>query len=246
MGNDAFSRTPKGAAFRVEERLADLETRLGPTPSGGSVLARNFHYPLPTTDAQRVALANRRVRWFNTDTGFEQIYYAVAGTTGLLVPGLFSGLTAGWYSAPHAEWATLGGPSGHSGAPGGAYACTWSKGVRSADATLNPFNTFGGSIHGITIGIDGQYEVSARQRAASVNAYIALGLNGDRAAIENRVDGMFDHDHAGIVDGFTTSHYIGKLLRGEIVTMGPPPGQGATVRYGASTFNGTLTIRRIS
>jgi hypothetical protein len=175
-----------------------------------------------------------------------ETYYGVHGTFGMAVNGLYGGLLPGWYVEPAQEWATLGGPMTHAGGPGGPYAVTWNKGVRGFDATLNPFNTFAGSSLGITIGMTGQYECVARHRAAAVNAYSTLSINGNRDTLEQRADGMFDHDHAGIVDGFATSHYIGRLDRGEVITMGPPAGQGTTMRFGASTFNGTLTVRRIS
>lgn len=235
-----------------DKRIESINRRLAANGGGGSgdllqgtTLERDAFYGVPAGASTRVALANKNVRFFNTDKQFIETYRVAVGTPGLIVPGIFGGLPAGWYIEESKEWAVLGGPMGHTGAPGGAYACTWAKGVTSASPTLNPFNTFAGSVHGVTVGMSGQYEVVGRQRAASVNAYIALALNGDRAALENRAEGVFDHDHAGIVDGFTTSHYIGALLRGEIVTMGPPPGQGGTMRYGASTFNGTLTVRRL-
>ena len=66
-------------------------------PAGGSTSARNTRYGSPSTDAQRVALANRKVRWFNTDLGWEESYYAVTGLAGLAVPGLVAGTASGWY-----------------------------------------------------------------------------------------------------------------------------------------------------
>jgi microcystin-dependent protein len=147
------------------------------------------------------------------------------------------------------DWASLGGPMSHAGDTGGPYAMTWFKGISGhvigsgvvKPGTLNPYGT-----KGITIGTTGIYECVARQRVASANGYIALGLSGNRELLENRADGMFDHDHGAAADNFSTSHYTGKLEAGLVVTCGPPSGQGGTVRIGNSTFYGTLTVKRLA
>lgn len=64
---------------------------------GGTTAQRDAHYGVPTTDAQRVALANKAPVWHNAGNGKLETYYAVTGTSGLTVPGLAVGSTAGWY-----------------------------------------------------------------------------------------------------------------------------------------------------
>lgn len=63
----------------------------------GTTAERDAFYDTPTTDAQRVALANQRVAWFNTDLGWEESYYATTGTPGLTARGLVTGTAPGWY-----------------------------------------------------------------------------------------------------------------------------------------------------
>jgi len=75
------------------------------TKDRGTTAQRNAKYGIPADNTARVALAQQRVAWFNTDLGWEESFYAVSGTTGLTVPGLVTGSTAGWY--PTGE----GGPS---------------------------------------------------------------------------------------------------------------------------------------
>lgn len=63
-------------------------------PERGTTAQRVARYPDPTTDAQRVALANRRVQWFNTEKGWWESYFTSI-TTGLTVQPLRT--TSGWY-----------------------------------------------------------------------------------------------------------------------------------------------------
>ena len=63
----------------------------------GSTAQRDTIFGIPGTDTTRAALANRKVVWFNTDTGWEESYYATTGLTGLTVTGLVTGAAHGWY-----------------------------------------------------------------------------------------------------------------------------------------------------
>jgi microcystin-dependent protein len=63
----------------------------------GTTSERDNIFGVPTTDPQRVALANRKIVWFNTDTGWEEMYYAATGKTGLTALGLVAQATSGWY-----------------------------------------------------------------------------------------------------------------------------------------------------
>jgi microcystin-dependent protein len=63
----------------------------------GTTAQRNAIFGSPTTDAQRVALANQVVSWYNTELGWWETYYATTGLSGLTARGLVSGVTSGWY-----------------------------------------------------------------------------------------------------------------------------------------------------
>jgi microcystin-dependent protein len=63
----------------------------------GTTAERDNLFGVPTTDPTRVALANRKIIWFNTDTGWEEMYYATTGKTGLTALGLVTQASSGWY-----------------------------------------------------------------------------------------------------------------------------------------------------
>lgn len=63
----------------------------------GTSAQRDGFYGVPTTDAQRVALANSVPIWFNTQKGWKESYYAPSSLPGLTVRGLKSIAPAGWY-----------------------------------------------------------------------------------------------------------------------------------------------------
>jgi len=63
----------------------------------GSTAQRDALYGIPGDDSTRVALANRKIVWFNTDTGWEESYYATTGKLGLAVQGLLPQASSGWY-----------------------------------------------------------------------------------------------------------------------------------------------------
>jgi hypothetical protein len=67
------------------------------TSHRGTAAQRDAAYGVPATDAARVALANRRPTWFNTDLGWLEEYYAPTGLAGLTALGLTAGVAAGWY-----------------------------------------------------------------------------------------------------------------------------------------------------
>lgn len=67
--------------------------------TGGPTAARNAAFPLPTSVAASVTLANKVVTWYNTTTGIIETYYAKSGSAGLLVPGVPGAY--GWYENKH-------------------------------------------------------------------------------------------------------------------------------------------------
>jgi hypothetical protein len=94
-----------------ERRIKLLERRLaasGYLPPhepryAGTTAERDAFFGPTGTVAERVALANRRVTWFNTDWMWEESYYIAAGAPGITVPVLIAGSATGWYP-------TVGGP----------------------------------------------------------------------------------------------------------------------------------------
>lgn len=63
----------------------------------GTTSQRDTKYGVPATLAERVALANQQVTWYNTDLGWKERYYEVTAASGLTAIGLVTGATPGWY-----------------------------------------------------------------------------------------------------------------------------------------------------
>lgn len=63
-------------------------------PTGGSAAERDERYPPPTNPADRVALASRSIRWFNTDKGWEEQYFSQWNDAG--ASPVTSAQTGGW------------------------------------------------------------------------------------------------------------------------------------------------------
>lgn len=98
-------RDPVRQGRSIEERLAILENRAGiparlSDSGSGSTAERDIYYTVPTTDAEKVGLANRVPTWFNTDKGYTEGYYATTGLAGLTARGLVAGVPSGWYPQP--------------------------------------------------------------------------------------------------------------------------------------------------
>ena len=66
-------------------------------PDKGTSTQRDTYFGIPSTDPQRVALANLTPTWFNTSTMRYENYFAVTGTSGLTARGVKSGHNPGWY-----------------------------------------------------------------------------------------------------------------------------------------------------
>lgn len=101
-------RTMPALLRRLGDRVTSLERRIARTPRAvdlsritdlgrGSSVERDAYFGAPATDVERVALANRRVVWFNTDFGWEESYYADSALAGLTTLGLVAGTPSGWY-----------------------------------------------------------------------------------------------------------------------------------------------------
>jgi microcystin-dependent protein len=207
----------------------------------GSNASRDAYFGIPGTDAERVALANQRITWWNTDTGRAEIYYTLNGLSGLTAPGLAAGFSSGWYPLPSGEWAAKAGPSSWVS----TYRATFAIG-RDTGGTVDAHT----NASAIIIGMTGQYEVVAMQRGNGVgvpNGYIGLGLNGSRTDLQGRTTGVWYHDHSAANNQYTTSRYIGLLNAGELITCGAPDATTAGyLSHDASSHTGGITVRRIS
>lgn len=215
----------------------------------GSTELRDAAYGVPTTDAERAALANGRVRWYNTTTNREETYYAVNGTAGLTAPGLHtSSFSAGWYGLPHTEWGGKSGPVTQAA----AYRMNWARGISSGGTIDTSTHT-----SRIKIGMDGIYDVRGYMRGSSAGGageYAALGLDGSRDDFEGRANsgntpgtmvGVWTHDHPAGENNFSTSYYTGQLYAGDLITFGPQT-TGSTMLFGNQASSGALYVRRIS
>lgn len=113
-----------------------------------------------------------------------------------------------------------------------AYKVNWNQGGHqgtSLDATSNAGY--------ITVNTTGYYLVRAWQRVG-VGEYAGIGLNGDRAALENRSDNLWGHDHCAVSGGWAQSVITGYLEAGWNISFGPPSsyGQYSTLGYAGGMF----------
>lgn len=78
----------------------------------GTTAERDSIFGVPSTDPQRVELANRKIIWFNTDWGWEEMYFAATGKAGLTAIGLQAFASSGWYplgdNGPSMLWEASG------------------------------------------------------------------------------------------------------------------------------------------
>lgn len=99
-----FQPTSTDEWVRDQTKKTNLNDRR-PRPSRervGTAAQRDAMFPPPANLAQRVVLANRQVRWFNTEQGWWESYYTTTGEAGLTVRGLRTviatvAVAPGWY-----------------------------------------------------------------------------------------------------------------------------------------------------
>ncbi len=93
----------------------------------GTTAERNTLFGSPANDTERVALANQKIVWFNTDLGWEESYYAVTGLSGLTAKGLVAGTASGWYPTGKGP-RLIYGPTASATTPGsGAVVGNWNE-----------------------------------------------------------------------------------------------------------------------
>jgi hypothetical protein len=111
----------------------------------GTTAERNLIYGIPATDPERVALANRKINYFNTDLGWYESYYAVTGLAGLTAKGLVAGTASGWYPIGYGPEILLQ-PTATFGATAGNYIGGW-PGVVTRNGGAAWFNQDATGIH---------------------------------------------------------------------------------------------------
>jgi len=134
------------------------------------------------------------------------------------------------------DWGAKEGPSSYSSTYRNIYHVGMGKG-----------NSLDWSTHADSIEIleDGVYWVKGVQRASSTTSvYVGVALDGSRSGLENKTDGMWNHDHADSANTYTQSNYIGPLSKGDKITCGPSS-SGDGLYYASSGYAGTLSIIRI-
>lgn len=128
----ALLRNLKNRVTSLERRLARIPripdppdlSRLDAVGHGTSA-QRDAFFGVPTTNAERVALANREPVWFNTDFGWEESYYADSALAGLTTLGLVAGTASAWYPTGEGP-ASVHYASGAQNVSPGVFVTSWS------------------------------------------------------------------------------------------------------------------------
>ena len=123
-----------------------------------------------------------------------------------------------------------------------AYINNWDRGGGGGDSI-----DCVSSAQGCTILKDGTYEIRYVQRANGTgSAYGGVALNGSRSALEDRVDAMWNHDHAEDSSAFTESNFMGTLSANDFITAGPPTTTHRDrLHWRTSGWAGSISINRI-
>ncbi|QGJ95261.1 minor tail protein [Microbacterium phage Jayden] len=166
-----------------ERRIRLLERRLaasGYSPPhevqyAGSTVERDAYFGIPATAAERAALANRSVTWYNTDFGWEESYYAVTGTAGLTALGLAVGVAPGWYPVGEGPFSIMY-ASGAQSVTASTYVTSWSAWGGNGSIRRGGADWFTYSAGRVTCVKPGRYEAEAMvtQQAGSGTTVVHL------------------------------------------------------------------------
>lgn len=180
----------QGWMREVDKRLSRLDRRSsGNKEPRGTTAERNQAFWVPANDAERAALANEKVVWFNTDLGWWESYYATTGTAGLTAKGLVAGTAPGWYPVGLGPYIRL--------EPGTTFAATPNNPIRSWAGLRNDRNggsawfTYTDADGRITVPRAGRYLVRAQtvqQTGTGTSNFHLRQLNAN--AYERHVDGV--------------------------------------------------------
>lgn len=145
-------------------------------PMRGTTAERDARFGTPATDPARVALANRKIVWFNTDLGWEESYYATTGLAGLTAKALLATYSSGWYPTGRGVTPEITMDATTTfAASTGNYVGAWNGNVRrvGGDAVFT-YDQYGPTIH-----LPGYYDLSCytTQPAGSGLADYHIRLN---------------------------------------------------------------------
>lgn len=151
---DPYARTPEGMFDRIMQRIGAVESRLarGTLPKrlqsvgSGTTAERDAIFGDPGPLADRVALANLQVVWYNTDRGWHESYYEVAGLPGLTAAGLNISVAPGWYPIGRGPF-WRGTPTAAIFQAAGSYVPGWGGAVRNrGGADWFTYNAVNGAV----------------------------------------------------------------------------------------------------
>jgi len=154
----------------------------------GTTAQRDSVFGVPGTDTTRVALANRKVVWYNTDHGWEESYYTIEGLAGQVATPLKAPATTGWYPTGRGPMVLLE-PPGQQGHVSPEWVKSWGLPVRRRGGT-NWFVSTDGRV--IEFKRHGRYDVKAWtiQQAGNGTSNFHLRLvENDGTTIVRNVDG---------------------------------------------------------
>lgn len=177
----------------LERRVAVRSPR--PVPTSGTAAERNARFGVPATDAERVALANQKPIWFNTEDGWEESYYAPQGLAGLTARALVAGTPAGWYPTGEGPYSRLLTGVVQSMAPG-TYINTWSQWGTGGSTRRGgaAWFTYNAALGAVTCVKPGYYDVTAMdsQQAGSGTTVTHVLRSGNAVAtLANPLNGTY-------------------------------------------------------
>lgn len=203
----------------------------------GTTAERDARFGVPANDAQRVALANQQIRWFNTDYGWEEQYFAVNGTFGLTAPDkVMTDAKAAWYPLGPGPALTMR-PVATFSASTGNYVGNWNGVVIRKGG--NEF--FGGDGLGPKIKLPGIYDINVYtvQSAGSGLADYHIRLNDDAAGTIK-----WQSNLSGIQLSSSYFTWIGARFQDQFIMADAGSGEGIRLAWFAS--NATLALHNTS
>lgn len=149
-----------------------VEAGSGADTGRGSTAQRDVFFGSLATNAERAALANRQVKWYNTTTRRWESYYAASTIAGLTVPALIAGHASGWYPEP----GTL--MQAHRGKTDGfqALAAGDVTQVQLGAMQQNVGGFASSGISGFTVPVGGYYDMQARAYFAGPAATYSIAI----------------------------------------------------------------------
>jgi len=126
----------------------------------GTAAERDAVYGVPASDATRVALANRKVTWFNTDRGWWEEYFATTALSGLTVTGLELTAVSGWYPVANGPQGVLY-AAGNEAHTAGSLFTNWRAFGTSPSSKNVPDALMSRATEKLVVGMAGRYRAYA-------------------------------------------------------------------------------------